>query len=1476
LLLKTQETIIKHILSITYKHHTSNYKSFKLIGMKRLLSTFALVSIVLTQLFAIGANPDPIEVKQPDGTTLKIMLQGDEWYNWATTTDGYRIVRNAQGVFEYAQIGNNGQIIASGHKAYAQQQRSASQAAFLAGIQKNIGINAADITKSRTISKRSALLKSASAEKTFPSVGARKLLVILVNFSDVASTYPRENFDNLLNQSNYKGTGSFKDYHLENSNGQLTISSTVTQWVTLPNTRAYYAPESKWTEFAKHAMDAANAAGVNFADFDNDGDNTVDAVAIFHVGKGQESSGDPNDIWSHSYTLSSAYSQANRLYDGVYVDGYTVQPEFNNNTTDMVNVGVLCHEFGHSLGLPDYYDTDYEVNGSQDGTGKWDIMGNGAYNNQSSTPAHHNALSKTELGWATMQTLSAQGVMQLAPIQSSLLAYRINTTTDNEYFLLENRIKTGFDSAIPGEGLIIYHVDGNRIAATRASNTINTGSHQGMYIKVASGLINSESCPFPGSANKTDFTDFSTPSSLSWAGQSTSKSVTNISVGTDKTISFNFLALENGTPVSLTATTIDHQHINIGWQPNSANTPVMLAFSTDGVFGTPDNTIDYLAGQTIVGGGTVLYFGDAQTSFAHQGLSPKSNYYYKLWSKSTTDYSTAINAIAKTTSSPVASYPWHDGFEEGLDNWQQVYELNSNNWQIRSGGYDGKPASAFAGTSNAYFFYANQTEESITKLVSPVFEAVDGEKFRLSLQHAQQKWSMDQDELRIYIKHANTTTWQLLQSYTSNIPLWKREFVDFQATGSFQLALEAKGRYGYGVVVDEVLLMRNETTTPSPGASNLALVSKTANSLTFSWTKGAGDKTMIVCREAGEVLGLPDNGQAFAASPVFQSGATLNPNDYVVYSGSESQVEITNLKIGTLYHIKAFDFFEDGLVYQTNAPTLSETTVFADVTFTFTVTDANAAPIENATVTCGNSTAQTNALGKASITMPHSFSFVVYSVTLPSFKPVWGKQTGTSNRSITIALENGEIAEPQIVETTVTGSNANIAWNPVIDENFTNYEPFALNIPNWTYVDNDKTQTFALFGAEIAFPNEAYTGAFIVMNPYVAEGLEIPTLPYSGNQFLGCVDANGRANDDWLISPQITVTGTTWLSLMAASYTDYYGLERMRILVSENGTNLSEFQPISEGNYITVPLGWNMYKYDLSAYVGKKIHFAINCVSNDAFMLMLDNIKVTNEEPVAPANSEPMLMPVNLAPKVSKPFANSISRKSASTTYTGDIRYELYRDGNTTPIAIIDGMASNAGQNAVVPCEEVEYTVKAIRKSFEVDALSQPSYLVTCLTVTINVTGNNLPIANAMVQLGTTTLLTDEQGKAVFNSTLWGNYPVTITAPGYQEFTANLEVGTRIAFNIELLEDMPTNTITTQQSVVVHPNPSSGLFHVSMAKNNSTLTYEVINAAGKKIKKGLGLNGAFTIDLGHEPNGIYLLHISTSNGLQTLKLIKTR
>ncbi|NVN95332.1 MAG: M6 family metalloprotease domain-containing protein [Bacteroidetes bacterium] len=626
--------------------------------MNRIASFFFTLFLCLQLFFlpnsakAVTAYPYPIEFTQPDGSKITILLKGDEKVRWAETMDGYSIVHNKQGAYEYAKLDENNNMIPSGFIVRNTNQRSVEDNLFLESIPKALHYSVSQINQMQSIWAN----ENTTLQNSFPTTGNRKLLVILANFSNTTTTYPSSNFDNYMNQLNYNGTGSFKDYYLEVSYGQLTVVTTVTAWVTLPNTHNYYGPDTLWGQFALDAVTAANnQTAVNFADYDNDGDGVVDGVAIFHQGQGQEETGSTLDVWSHSWDLTSAgFTAAQRTFDGVLVNSYTTMPE--RNSTGMGTIGVMCHEFGHNLGAPDFYDIDYATGGQYDGTGKWDLMANGSWNGTSGNkPAHPNGYIKTMIyNWASPTTITSASQITLnnaAEYTNSF--YRYNTTTANEYFFIENRQQLKFDSYIPGHGMIIYHVDGSYIST---ASGINAGSHQGLYPVCANatgnppttyGTINSGGCPFPGTGSKTSFTDATTPKSMSWTAANTAKPITGITENiTNKTVSFAFMGGISCTTPTTQATTfissaIADNSMTIGWTRGTGNSVLVIARQASAVNENPVNGTAYTANAvfgsgTQIGTGNYVVYNGTGSSVNLTSLTSGTTCYYAIYEYNST------------------------------------------------------------------------------------------------------------------------------------------------------------------------------------------------------------------------------------------------------------------------------------------------------------------------------------------------------------------------------------------------------------------------------------------------------------------------------------------------------------------------------------------------------------------------------------------------------------------------------------------------------------------------------------------------------------------------------------------------------------------------------------------------------------------------------------------------------------------------
>ncbi len=299
------------------------------------------------------------------------------------------------------------------------------------------------------------------------SVGTEEIIVILVEFTDVShqASNTQVKFQSLM-FSTTPGVSSLHNYYDEVSYGQLSVVGNSTAWYTVPNPMSEYGADSlSGTDDANGAVyrlvtDAVLLADadIDFSEYDNDGDGIVDHLAVVHSGQGQESSVNTNAIWSHRWAVvdadMSAPGNQELMVDGVQVYWYTMQSEFSP-------MGVFAHEFGHDLGLIDLYDTEDD----SEGIGPWGLMGGGAWlgSPAGSEPAHPCAWSKIELGWVTpFEVLTPLVAENIPQVETSGVIYKLpiaDTPAGEEYFLIENRQRVGFDSALPGSGLLIWHVD---------------------------------------------------------------------------------------------------------------------------------------------------------------------------------------------------------------------------------------------------------------------------------------------------------------------------------------------------------------------------------------------------------------------------------------------------------------------------------------------------------------------------------------------------------------------------------------------------------------------------------------------------------------------------------------------------------------------------------------------------------------------------------------------------------------------------------------------------------------------------------------------------------------------------------------------------------------------------------------------------------------------------------------------------------
>ena len=441
--------------------------------MKLKTILFFLTFFIFLPAMAGPARRGLIPLSQPDGTVFNAVFRGDEFLRIKTTEEGHAIIQDEEGWWCYAGFDGTGCRYSSGFRVGADvpdeiliksKDIPYSILSQNAVLHRNTGDNPAQ-TMRRVLER----IQTRSGEKA-----VKHAIVILAQYSDVSFSNSRQNFVDLLTQTGYSANGAegcAKDYFDAQFNGKVEFSFEVSKVVTLPGTRAYYGANNAGgndTRAAEMIINACQTADndIDFSIYDDDGDGFIDNVFVIFAG-GDEANGDGEDcIWSHSWNIYYGAGYSISL-DGKKLGRYACTAEFDKILASsgykdiLTGIGTFCHEFSHTLGLMDMYDTDYEGSGGLS-SGLWlstSLMDYGNQNNNGNTPPYFNAIEREMLGISTPVVIDSDGSYRLEPVSDNGMTYRINTDNENEYYLMECRSGKGWDSHAGGSGMLIYHID---------------------------------------------------------------------------------------------------------------------------------------------------------------------------------------------------------------------------------------------------------------------------------------------------------------------------------------------------------------------------------------------------------------------------------------------------------------------------------------------------------------------------------------------------------------------------------------------------------------------------------------------------------------------------------------------------------------------------------------------------------------------------------------------------------------------------------------------------------------------------------------------------------------------------------------------------------------------------------------------------------------------------------------------------------
>ena len=517
--------------------------------MKQIIFSLLFSAMTATTAMAVPALSQWFTHVQPDGTTLRLRLVGDEFFSYYETEDGTLMKQTADGNYEPTD-----------DNSYSLEWKRAL---------------AADLSQRRN--ERNSL--SPSMRQAISDGTRKKGLVIIMQFPDqaVRDDNSWNDWNAILNEDGFSenyAAGSVYNYFKDQSNGALLLNFDLLGPFTAYHERSYYGTNGRNYK-DEHAYELVAEAcqavkdKVDFGDYDWDGDGQVEQVVVVFAGSGESVSGNPSEwIWPHESSMIyfPPYNQTQGLVIGKHrITTYALVSELTFGT-NLSGLGTFCHEFSHCLGLPDFYTYT-----GIDTMGDYDLMASGNHNNNGWCPANYTAYQKMYCGWYTpIELTEATSISNMVPLSNGGDAYIIRNkavqSNVDEYFLLECRLKDGWDKYIPSQGMTITHYDYDEWS-WRNNQVNNDANHPRATIIPANNKYTQKDASgftYPYGLIKpiNSFTDSSTPAAKVYhrpAGASFAsqyylgKPITNIKFK-NRTISFNFMGGDTSGILDVTAT----------------------------------------------------------------------------------------------------------------------------------------------------------------------------------------------------------------------------------------------------------------------------------------------------------------------------------------------------------------------------------------------------------------------------------------------------------------------------------------------------------------------------------------------------------------------------------------------------------------------------------------------------------------------------------------------------------------------------------------------------------------------------------------------------------------------------------------------------------------------------------------------------------------------------------------------------------